>query len=110
MDYKIQYSDKALDTLVEIKKYIINNFHSEQSALKTINNIITKISALEIFPEVGFDVDEKFQKPLDKLHKTRGLTIGKEYIALYFVDDDKKNVVITHILSTRSDYLKLFDL
>lgn len=110
MDYKIQYSDKALDTLVEIKEYIINNFHSEQSALKTINSIITKISALEIFPEVGFDADEKFQKPLDKLHKTRGLTIGKEYIALYFVDDDKKNVVITHILSTRSDYLKLFDL
>ncbi|MBF8970846.1 hypothetical protein I1A59_07715 [Streptococcus mitis] len=70
--------------------------------------IITKISALGIFPEVGFDADENFQKNLDKFHKTRGLTIGKEYIALYFVDDDKKNVVITHILSTRSDYLKLF--
>jgi hypothetical protein len=67
-----------------------------------------KISALEIFPEVGFDVDERFGKTLDKRHKTRGLTIGKDYIALYFVNDEKKEVVITHIVSTRSDYVKLF--
>ena len=44
----------------------------------------------------------------DKRHKTRGLTIGKDYIALYFVNDEKKEVVITHIVSTRSDYVKLF--
>lgn len=68
-----------------------------------------KISALEIFPEVGFDADERFGKALDKRHKTRGLTIEKDYIALYFVDYDKKEVVITHIVSTRSDYVKLFE-
>ena len=108
MDYKISYSAGELETLVEIKEYIINNFKSETSAKKVVDNIMQKISALEIFPEVGFDVDERFGKTLDKRHKTRGLTIGKDYIALYFVNDEKKEVVITHIVSTRSDYVKLF--
>ena len=108
MDYKISYSAGAFETLVEIKEYIINNFKSETSAKKVVDNIMQKISALEIFPEVGFDVDERFGKTLDKRHKTRGLTIGKDYIALYFVNDEKKEVVITHIVSTRSDYVKLF--
>ncbi|MEY8435394.1 type II toxin-antitoxin system RelE/ParE family toxin [Streptococcus hyointestinalis] len=108
MDYKVSYNTGALEALVEIKEYIINNFKSETSAKKVVDNIMQKISALEIFPEVGFDADERFGKTLDKRHKTRGLTIGKDYIALYFVDDEKKEVIITHIVSTRSDYVKLF--
>ncbi|CBZ47876.1 conserved hypothetical protein [Streptococcus gallolyticus subsp. gallolyticus ATCC BAA-2069] len=108
MDYKVSYNTGALEALVEIKEYIINNFKSETSAKKVVDNIMQKISALEIFPEVGFDADERFGKTLDKRHKTRGLTIGKDYIALYFVNDEKKEVIITHIVSTRSDYVKLF--
>ena len=108
MDYKVSYNTGALEALVEIKEYIINNFKSETSAKKVVGNIMQKISALEIFPEVGFDADERFGKALDKRHKTRGLTIGKDYIALYFVNDEKKEVIITHIVSTRSDYVKLF--
>lgn len=108
MDYKVIYYTGALETLVEIKEYIINNFKSETSAKEVVDNIMQKISALEIFPEVGFDADERFGKTLDKRHKTRGLTIGKDYIALYFVNDEKKEVIITHIVSTRSDYVKLF--
>jgi len=104
----VSYNAGALEALVEIKEYIINNFKSETSAKKVVDNIMQKISALEIFPEVGFDADERFGKTLDKRHKTRGLTIGKDYIALYFVNDEKKEVVITHIVSTRSDYVKLF--
>ncbi len=104
----MSYNAGALEALVEIKEYIINNFKSETSAKKVVDNIMQKISALEIFPEVGFDADERFGKTLDKRHKTRGLTIGKDYIALYFVNDEKKEVVITHIVSTRSDYVKLF--
>ncbi len=104
----MSYNTGALEALVEIKEYIINNFKSETSAKKVVDNIMQKISALEIFPEVGFDADERFGKTLDKRHKTRGLTIGKDYIALYFVDDEKKEVIITHIVSTRSDYVKLF--
>lgn len=104
----MSYNTGALEALVEIKEYIINNFKSETSAKKVVDNIMQKISALEIFPEVGFDADERFGKTLDKRHKTRGLTIGKDYIALYFVNDEKKEVIITHIVSTRSDYVKLF--
>ncbi len=104
----MSYNTGALEALVEIKEYIINNFKSETSAKKVVDNIMQKISALEIFPEVGFDADERFGKALDKRHKTRGLTIGKDYIALYFVNDGKKEVIITHIVSTRSDYVKLF--
>ena len=89
MDYKVSYNAGALEALAEIKEYITSHFKSEISAKRIVDNIMQKISALEIFPEVGFDADERFGKALDKRHKTRGLTIGKDYIALYFVYDEK---------------------
>ncbi len=32
----------------------------------------------------------------------------KEYIALYFIDDMREEVVVTPLLPSRSDYIKLF--
>lgn len=108
MAYKVRYYSSVLQTLEEIKRYIITQFGAKQSAQKKVQEIMTKLSALEIFPEVGFDADERFGKALDKRYKTRGLPIGKDYIALYFVNHDKKEVMVTHLLPTKSDYVKLF--
>lgn len=109
MDYKkyrIIYSSRVFKTLDEIYNYIANEIGSVESARKKVASIRQDIKRLEVFPEGGFDADEKFGKTLDPKYKTRGLTLSKDYIVLYNILDD--TVRIAHLLPTRSDYMKLF--
>ncbi|HEN7405675.1 type II toxin-antitoxin system RelE/ParE family toxin [Streptococcus sp. 19428wC2_LYSM12] len=108
MDYKITYDPKVIRTLEEIYNYILEHFQSEQAAQKKINSIIENISSLKTFPEAGFNADEKFGLLIDSKYKTRGLTLKKDYIALYTVDHENKVILITYLLATKSDYMKLF--
>lgn len=108
MDYKIVYDPKVKLTLEEIYHYIFTNFKSKQAAQNKIEKIIKSISALKIFPEAGFDADEKFGVAINSKYKTRGLTLKKDYIALYTIDYDNKIILITYLLATKSDYMKLF--
>ncbi|HEL1549972.1 TPA: type II toxin-antitoxin system mRNA interferase toxin, RelE/StbE family [Streptococcus suis] len=109
MDYKkyrIIYASRVFDTLDEIYNYIANELGSVESARKKVASIREDMKRLEIFPEGGFDADEKFGKKLDSKYKTRGLTLSKDYIVLYNIFKDTVRVV--HLLPTRSDYMKLF--
>ena len=56
----------------------------------------------------GFDADEKFGKVIDSNNKTRDIALKRDYIVLYFIDDNQRRVVITNLFSTKSDYMKLF--
>lgn len=104
--YKIIYAPRVFDTLDEIYNYIANELGSVESARKKIANIRKDIERLEVFPEGGFDADEKFGKRLDPNYQTRGLTLRKDYIVLYNIFED--TVRIAYLLATRSDYMKLF--
>lgn len=61
-----------------------------------------------MFPESGFDADEKFGKVIDSNNKRRDITLKRDYIVLYFIDDNQRRVVVTNLFSTKSDYVKLF--
>lgn len=104
--YKIIYAPKVFDTLDEIYNYIANEIGSVESAKKKIVSIRNDIQRLEIFPEGGFDADEKFGHRSDPKYKTRGLTLSKDYIVLYNILED--TVRIAYLLATKSDYMKLF--
>lgn len=93
--------------LLEIKSYIAEKF-SASSADKKVKEIIDSISILTVFPEGGFNADERYGREFDSRYMTRGLTLKKDYIALYFIDEQKKEVVITHLSSTKEDPIKLF--
>ncbi|MFK8242712.1 MULTISPECIES: type II toxin-antitoxin system RelE/ParE family toxin [unclassified Facklamia] len=108
MEYKLIYHDSVLRTLEEIYYYILNNFQSEQSAKNKIADLYSNLEVLKTFPEAGFCADEKFGKVIDKRYITRGIALGREYIALYFIDKENMTVVITHLLPTRTDYLQIF--
>ena len=71
-----------------------------------IVNIRKDINRLEIFPQAGFDADEKFGKRLDPHYQTRGLTLSKDYIVLYTIVED--TVRLAYLLPSKSDYMKLF--
>ena len=109
MDYKkyrILYSPRVIDSLDKIYQYIAEEIGSVEAARRKVANIRKDINRLEIFPQAGFDADEKFGKKLDLRYQTRGLTLSKDYIVLYTIVED--TVRLAYLLPSKSDYMKLF--
>ena len=105
--YQVTILPIVLQKINDTFDYIETNF-SEEYAKNRVKLIFDALEDLAIFPERGFNADDKFQKKIDNRYPTRGITIKKEYIALYFIDDMREEVVVTHLLPSRSDYIKLF--
>ncbi|HEW4830042.1 TPA: type II toxin-antitoxin system RelE/ParE family toxin [Streptococcus pneumoniae] len=109
MDYKryrILYSPRVIDSLDKIYQYIAEEIGSVEAARRKVANIRKDINRLEIFPQAGFDADEKFGKKLDPRYQTRGWTLSKDYIVLYTIVED--TVRLAYLLPSKSDYMKLF--
>ena len=109
MDYKkyrILYSPRVIDSLDKIYQYIAEEIGSVEAARRKVASIRKDINRLEIFPQAGFDADEKFGKKLDPRYQTRGLTLSKDYIVLYTIFED--TVRLAYLLPSKSDYMKLF--
>lgn len=106
--YEIRYSSQVAQTLLEIRDYVFEISKSENIADKNIEKIVKGIEVLKLFPEAGFDADEKFGKKIDAKRSIRGITLKKNYIALYDIDDKNFVVNIRYLLATKSDYMKLF--
>ncbi|VTS30335.1 Toxin to DNA-damage-inducible protein J [Streptococcus pseudoporcinus] len=106
--YEIRYSSQVAQTLLEIRDYIFEISKSENIADKNIEKIIKGIEVLKLFPEAGFNADKKFGKKIDEKRSIRGITLKKNYIALYDIDDKNFVVNIRYLLATKSDYMKLF--
>lgn len=54
-----------------------------------MEQIISDIEKLEVFPEVGFDADEKYGSKISHYHSTKGYTLSKDYIVLYHIEGKK---------------------
>ena len=104
--YRILYSPRVIDSLDKIYQYIAEEIGSVEAARRKVANIRKDINRLEIFPQAGFDADEKFGKKLDSHYPTRGLTLSKDYIVLYTIVED--TVRLSYLLPSKSDYMKLF--
>ena len=62
MDYKkyrILYSPRVIDSLDKIYQYIAEEIGSVEAARRKVVNIRKDINRLEIFPQAGFDADER---------------------------------------------------
>ncbi len=108
MDYKkyqIIYAPDVLEKLKEIRDYISQNY-SSTSGQRKMEQIISDIEKLEVFPEVGFDADEKYGSKISHYHSTKGYTLSKDYIVLYHIEGEENRVVIDYLLPTQSDYIK----
>ena len=96
-EYKIVLSPNVENSLDGIYDYIADHF-SEEYANNRVNEILDGIDTLKIFPEEGFNADEKFERKIDP----------KDYLVLYNIDEDNSVVKIAYLFSTKSDYMKLF--
>lgn len=106
--YQVNVPTGIYDQLSEIRSYISDNLQSPDAADKAVREIIEGMRSLEVFPERGFNADERYEKKLNPNAITRGLPLKKDYIVLYDVDVENKIVHVRYLLPTKSDYMKLF--
>lgn len=102
--YSVVLAPAVENELAAIYGYFSENF-SEEVAKRRLTMIVEALESLQIFPERGFNADNRFGKHIDPPHLTRGYVIGKDYIALYRVSGQE--VRVGHLFATKSDYMKL---
>lgn len=98
--YGLIISETVQEQLRGIKDYISANYFSEQAGANNSER-------LEVFPEAGFDADERVGGIIYPPHKTRCIILG-DYLAFYHILEDKKAVFISDIIHSKQDYIRLF--
>ena len=84
---RLFFKSNMITKLDEIYDYIARELSAPITAKKKIKEIRDNISILKMFPESGFDADEKFGKVIDSNNKRREITLKRDYIVLYFIDN-----------------------
>jgi len=96
--YKFVFSDDAKEDLDRIYFYIFESSHSEKYANTAIEEITKAVTYLEehprFYPSLGI---QEFRK-----------CVVKNYIVIYRVDDENREVFITRIFGGAQDYEKFF--
>ena len=107
--YEIRVPQFILEQIQTIGAYIQNVIGSTQGAESTVKSILDCLKSLEIFPERGFDADQKVGKQIAKSGSTKGIVIAnKRYLLFYTIDSKEKIVYVTHLVPAKSDYARLF--
>ena len=106
MAYNVILSKEVEQAIDNIHNYIATVLLSPQSSKNTVAKILDGLKNLEVFPEAGFDADEKIGVKINSKHPTRGKIID-QYVLLYFVDQTQKTVFLSHLFHTKSDYVTL---
>lgn len=105
--YSLIISETVQEQLRSIKDYIADNYFSEQAGANTVNNILHGLERLELFPEAGFNADERVGEMIYSPYNTRCIVLG-DYLAFYHILEDKKAVFVSDIIHSKQDYIRLF--
>ena len=100
--YKTFLTRKAYNDLRGIYKYIREELQNNSAAISIIDDIEEKIRLLEDFPLTG-----TFVQDTGLLAKGYRKLIINNYIALYTVNDQNKEVHIIRIIYGKRDYQEL---
>ena len=94
MAYNVIASKEVEEAIDNIHDYIATVLLSPQSAKNTVAKIL------------GFDADEKIGIKINSKYPTRGKIID-QYVLLYFIDQKRNTVFLSHLFHTKSDYVTL---
>lgn len=98
-NYSIKITPKASDDLDDIYSYISRELFNQNAADNLFDRIELSIMRLKDFPfSCNFVADEYLQK------KGYRKLIIDNYVALYLVDEAKKEVVVMRVLYSRRKY------
>jgi len=102
-NYEVILTDMANEELEAIYEYISCDLCNELAAKRLMEKIENGFLNLEQSPYLGREVHIKLQNEV-----YRKLVI-ENYIALYDVDEQYKQVVIYRVINSRRDYLKVIE-
>lgn len=104
MNYDIRYSPQSRKDLDDILDFLVT-ISDIDVAKRVISEIIEKIRSLSFMPG-GYNFDERIERKLNKKYPTQAI-LCKKYIILFVVKEEIQEVYITHVISSKSDYLRL---
>ena len=97
---KINFTPDALEDMKEIKAYITDELFSEQSAIKTIENIMKRIRQLADFPEIGAPLSS-----IISLEVPYCFLVCGNYTAFYKVEGDEVHII--RVLYGRRNFMQI---
>lgn len=100
--YELEYLPIARQDMVEIVTYISHKLHNPTAAEKLAEDMVLAAERLTSFPYVGATYIPP--KPLQREYRKLNV---KNYIMLYWVDEEAKKASITRVIYARRDYSKL---
>lgn len=104
MKYKLIFSPQFENDLDKAFEYICNNLSSPSAAKKLMS---------EIDKSVSFAADNPYMYPLcpERLsHLGLRKIVVKNYIAIYFVNEENKSVNFLNLFYGRRNYIEFFEL
>ena len=104
MVYEVRRAKRVIEELDRIYDDISTNF-SQESAKKKITRLREKMNQVRHMPG-GFDFDNRLGKKLNPDFKTQAL-VCDDYLMLFVVDEKNQVVIVTHLLPSKSDYMRL---
>lgn len=104
MVYEVRRAKRVIEELDRVYEYISIKF-SPESARRKIRRLREKMNQLKHMPG-GFDFDERLGQKLNPYFKTQAL-VCDDYLILFVVDEQNQIVIITHLVPSKSDYMRL---
>lgn len=103
MAYEVKYAEGAVKDLDKIFDFVSNV--SVEAAKNLVGKIRSKVNNLSFMPS-GFNFDDRLGQRLHDDFKTEAIIVG-DYLILFVVNEEDKEVVVTHFISSKSDYMRL---
>ncbi len=91
--YTLEFLDEALCDIVEIAQYITKTLQNPQAAVRLTNKMIEKAEKVCSFP-----YSNRVFTPIKPLKREYRKIIVDNYIMFYFINEDKKTVLIARVL------------
>lgn len=104
MVYEVRRASRVIEELDKVYEYISIKF-SPEGAKRKIRRLREKMNQLRHMPG-GFDFDDRLGKKLNPDFKTQAL-VCDDYLILFVVDEENQIVIVTHLIPSRSDYMRL---
>lgn len=103
MTYIVKNTDKYDDEVFEIVLHIFTATKDKKTALNYLDEIKERTMILADFPESG-------SIPRNATLRKQGyraLVVAKHHMVFYKIDQEKKEVMLYHLVDTRRNYIKL---
>ncbi len=98
-NYQVIFTKQAKREIKSAYQYISKTLYAKTSALQLMKEINIKVENLTIFPRLYCELEIPNLKDI----RYRRIVV-KNYIIIYKVNENKKEIYILHIFHSKSDY------